>query len=163
MCKGEVLSITMQKVRIVPSYILQYKEIWHRNCVVGGGGNNMLNINAPAWQWEAGGLKEEAKVGDAQMEREEWKSADETFASFSTYPTTTKCFSSLGYSIWLVTDTPPRLQAACSDLFLHSSKLPIHSFHFSLVLVESLGWVGKWCRSLLTYLTLGSINKLDLT
>lgn len=77
------------------------------------------------------------------MEREKCNSADKTFASFSTYPAMTKCVSSLGFTIWLASDTPPCLQAACSDLLLHSTHPVSCWLHISLVFVESLGWVGK--------------------
>lgn len=80
----------------------------------------MVSINPPAWQWEANRQNEEAKAEDAQMEREKWKSTAAILQHISVPLTTTKCFSSLGYSLWLVTDTSPHLQM----LTLTSSSTP---------------------------------------
>lgn len=144
---SEMLSYSKERFQALQTLTFQRqwdlpKKLWWRR----GTGVNMLNINAPAWR-EALRLKEEAKLRDAQMESEKWKSADEylhlSVHIFSSYKYQVFCCSWVKH----LTDTksPPSCSLWPPPPLHTSSKLPIHLLHFSLILFKEHGLRTKCC------------------
>lgn len=122
--------------------------------------------NVEAGQCKSGTLIEAIKVRYVQMEREKCKSAGWWDICIFQHQSCDNQVFQLSWVQYLTGHWHTTMPPSCllwPPPPLHTSwKLAIHSLHFSLVFVESFGWVEKRSCFGLQHVTMGYISKLDL-